>query len=133
MSVAVAAIGGVTSVADFRPPPAVTATPPSVPTDIPVAQAVTPGANIPALRNDSRKPDKAAAGTSNVVVIDPQTHAVVFRSVDPNSGLVIDQIPAQALLRQRAYLDAQAAQALVSGKDVSTAVLTAEQQVDTTT
>jgi hypothetical protein len=120
----------VTSVADFRPLPAVA---PSTPTDIPAPQAVSPSANIPAPRNDSRRSDKSAGGTSNVVVIDPQTNAVVFRSVDPNSGFVIDQIPAQALLRQRAYLNAQAAQALAQGKDFSSAVLTAEQQVDTTT
>jgi len=126
-------IGPVTSVADFRPAPAAAASP-SVPTDLPAPQAVSPGSSIPAPRNDSRKPDKTAApGASNVVVIDPQTDAVVFRSLDPNSGIVIDQIPAQALLRQRAYLDAQAAQALVQGKDLSTAVLNAEQQVDTTT
>ncbi|HLH96948.1 MAG TPA: hypothetical protein VKW08_17695 [Xanthobacteraceae bacterium] len=127
------ALGSVTNVADFRPLPAVAAAPPSVPTDIPAPQAVAPSASIPAPRNDARKPDKPGAGTSNVVVIDPQTSTVVFRSVDPNSGLVIDQIPAQALLRQRAYVDAQAVQALVKGKDFSTAVLVAEQQVDTTT
>jgi hypothetical protein len=126
-------LGPVTSVADFRPQPAVAAAPPAVPTDIPAAQAVAPTTNIPAPRNDSRRPDRAAGGTSNVVVIDPQTNAVVFRSVDPQSGIVIDQIPTQAILRQRAYLDAQAAQALVKGKDFSTAVLAAEQQVDTTT
>lgn len=129
-----AALGtATTNVAGFRPLPAVAATPPSVQTDLPAPQAVSPSTNIPATRNDSRKPDKTAAGTSNVVVIDPQTNAVVFRSVDPNSGIVIDQIPAQALLRQRAYLDAQAAQALSQGKNFNSAVLTAEQQVDTTT
>jgi hypothetical protein len=127
------AVGPVTSVADFRPQPAVAASPPSVPTDLPAPQAVNPGSNIPAARNDSRKPDRTSPGTSNVVVIDPQTNAVVFRSVEPNSGIVIDQIPAQALLRQRAYMDAQAAQALVEGKDPSAAALSAEQQVDTTT
>ena len=128
------AVGSVNGVADFRPLPAVAAAAPSVAaTDLPAPQAVTPTPNIPSTRNDSRRPDKAAAGASNVVVIDPQTNAVVFRSVDPNSGLIIDQIPAQALLRQRAYLDVQAAQALAKGKDFSTAVAAAEQQVDTTT
>jgi len=128
-----AAFGQVTGGVDYRAQPVVAATPAAVATDLPAAQAVSPAANIPPARNDSRKPDKAASGTSNVVVIDPQTDAVVFRSLDASTGIVIDQIPAQALLRQRAYLDAQAAQALVKGKDLGAAVVAAEQQVDTTT
>jgi hypothetical protein len=57
----------------------------------------------------------------------------VFRSIDPNSGIVLEQVPSAALLRQRAYLDAQTVQALVTGKDPAAAAVAATaQDVDTT-
>jgi hypothetical protein len=120
-----------TSVVDHHKQPTVAAAAPAVPTELPVAQAVNPAANIPAARNDSHTPGKET--TSRVVLIDPQTNAVVFRSLDATTGSVVDQVPAQAALRQRAYVDAQAVQALIKGKDVNTAVIAAEQNVDTTT
>jgi hypothetical protein len=67
------------------------------------------------------------------VIVDPQTSALVFRSLDADTGSVISQVPTQALLRQRAYVHAQTVQALIKGKDLSAAVLAAEQNVDTTT
>ena len=130
---AAVAINPVTSVGDYRGQPAVPAAVPSVPTDIPAAQAINPAANIPATRNDARRADKTAPGTSRVVFIDPQTNAVVYRSLDASTGAIIDQVPARALLRQRAYVDAQAVQALINGKSLTQAVLAASQQeVDTT-
>ena len=121
----------VTSVLDHHKQPTLAATAPAVPTELPAAQAINPAANIPAVRNDSRKPEKSTP--SRVVLIDPQTNAMVFRSLDATTGSVIDQVPAQAALRQRAYVDAQAVQALIKGRDVTTAVIAAEQNVDTTT
>ena len=121
----------VTSVVDHHKQPTLAATAPAVPTELPAAQAINPAANIPAARNDSQKPEKGAP--SRVVLIDPQTNAMVFRSLDATTGSVIDQVPAQAALRQRAYVDAQAVQALIKGRDVTTAVIAAEQNVDTTT
>ena len=121
----------VTSVLDHHKQPTVAAAAPAVPTELPAAQATSPAANIPAVRNDSRKPEKSTP--SRVVLIDPQTNAVVFRSLDPTTGSVVEQVPAQAALRQRAYADAQAVQALIKGRDVTTAVIAAEQNVDTTT
>jgi hypothetical protein len=120
----------VTSVVDLRAQPGLTSTAPAVSTDLPAAQAVNSIANIPPPRHDPRKADKPAQGTSRVVIIDSQTHAVVFRSLDAHTGAVIDQVPAQALLRQRAYVDAQAVQALIHGKNVTTATLAAA-EIDT--
>jgi hypothetical protein len=121
-----------TSVVDFRAQPAVAATAAPVPTDLPAPQAVNPAPNIPPTRNDARKADKGTPGPSRVVIVDPQTNAVVFRSLDAYTGAVIEQVPAQALLRQRAYVDAQTVEALIKGKSVTSAELAAAQEVNTT-
>ena len=121
----------VASVVDHHKQPTFAVAAPAVATELPAAQVINSAANIPAVRNDSRKPEKST--TSRVVLIDPQTNAVVFRSLDATTGTVVDQVPAQAALRQRAYVDAQAVQALIKGRDVTTAVIAAEQNVDTTT
>jgi hypothetical protein len=121
----------VTSVVDFRAQPAVAATAAPVPTVLPVRQAVNPAPNVPGTRNDARKADKSTPGPSRVVIADPQTNAVVFRSLDAHTGAVIDQVPAQAQLRQRAYIDAQTVKALTNGKSVTSAELAAAQDVDT--
>jgi hypothetical protein len=117
----------VASVVDYHKQPTFAAAAPAVRTELPAAQTISAATNIPAARNDSRK------APSRVVLIDPQTNAVVFRSLDATTGSVVDQVPAQAALRQRAYVDAQAVQALIKGKDVNTAVIAAEENVDTTT
>jgi hypothetical protein len=127
------AVNPVTSAADFRAQPASAATVTAAPTDLPPARAVIPAPDIPPARTDTRKPDKSAPGTSRAVVVDPQTDTLVFRSIDPNSGIVLEQVPSAALLRQRAYLDAQTVQALVTGKDPAAAAVAATtQDVDTT-
>ena len=122
----------VTTVVDHHKQPTLVAAAPAVRTELPAAQAINSAANIPAVRNDSRKPERDTP--SRVVLIDPQTNAVVFRSLDATTGSVVDQVPAQAALRQRAYVDAQTVQALIKGKDVSAAVFAsaATQDVDTT-
>jgi hypothetical protein len=122
----------VTSVVDFRAQPAFAPTAAAaVPTELPAPQAINPAPSLPATRNDTRKADKGTPGPSRVVIADPQTNAVVFRSLDAYTGAIIDQVPAQAALRQRAYIDAQTVQALIKGKSVFTA-LTATQDVDAT-
>jgi hypothetical protein len=126
------ALNPVLGVVDHHAQPASGPAPP-VPTDLPTAQAVNSAANIPAPRNDTRKPEKSPPGASRVVIIDPQTEAVVYRSLDAYTGRVVEQVPSQALLRQRAYQDAQAVQALIQGKIVSPAALAAVPDVDTTT
>lgn len=133
MVIAGVAPNPVTSVVDFRAQPGFAAAA-AVPTDLPAPQAVNSSPNIPPTRNDARKADKTTPNSpSRVVIIDPQTNAVVFRSLDAYTGAVIDQVPAQALLRQRAYIDAQTVRALIKGKSVTTAQLTATaQDIDTT-
>ena len=119
-----------TGAIDFRAQPPAVATTPAVPTDLPVSQALNAAANIPAVRNDLRKPDKASATAREI--LDPRTNLVVYQSVDVQ-GHVIEQVPTQALLRRRAYEEAQTVQALIQGKDIATAVLGAEDNVDRTT
>jgi hypothetical protein len=118
--------------ADYRAAPALAVGPSPVPTDLPASQAISPAPNIPAARNDERKTAKGAADTSRAVIIDPPTDTIVFRSLNVSTGAVIDQVPAQALLRQRAYINAQAAQALIRGKDITTAEIAAARDIDTT-
>jgi hypothetical protein len=134
MVIAGVASNPVTNAVDFRAQTglAPTATAAAVPTTLPAPQAVSPATNIPAPRNDVRKAEKAAPGPSRVVLIDPQTDAIVYRSLDASSGTVIDQVPAQAALRHRAYVDAQAVQALIKGKSLTAAELAAEQDVNAT-
>ena len=107
---------------------------PAAPTELPPVQAINPAPNISPIRNDSRRAaaPSPSPGTSRDTIIDPRTDAVVFRSLDAHTGAVIDQIPSRALLRQRAYVDAQTVQALISGKDVNTAALAAAPDIDTT-
>jgi hypothetical protein len=123
--------GPVTNVGDFRTQAPAVAAVPAVATELPTSQALNAAVNIPELRNDSRKTYHAAAATGREV-IDPQTSAIVFQSVDVQ-GHVVEQVPTQALLRRRAYEQAQTTQALVQGKDFTTALLGAVENVDTTT
>ncbi|HEY6255990.1 MAG TPA: hypothetical protein VIY51_09390, partial [Xanthobacteraceae bacterium] len=106
------ALNPVTSVVDYRGQAPVVAAAPAVPTELPTSQAINAAANIPAVRNDSRRSDRATASTARVI-IDPQTSAIVFQSLDAHTGGVIKQVPTQALLRRRAYEEAQTVQALV--------------------
>jgi hypothetical protein len=53
----------------------------------------------------------------NVVTIDPATREIVSREIDSLTGQIIQQIPAQALLRMRAYT-----RALANGKTVTEAL-----------
>jgi hypothetical protein len=125
--------GPVTSVGDFRTQAPAVATVPAVPTELPTSQALNAAVNIPELQNDTRRADQAAAApATGREVIDPQTSVIVFQSVD-TQGHVVEQVPTQALLRRRAYEQAQTAQALVQGKDITTALLGAVENVDTTT
>jgi hypothetical protein len=126
-------VNPVTSAADFRAQPALAAPATAAPTDIPPSQAVNPTPNIPAARIDARKATEKSPGASHAVVVDPQTDELVFRSLDPSSGIVIEQVPSQALLRQRVYVEAQTVQALIKGQDPAAAAVAASaQDIDTT-
>jgi hypothetical protein len=124
------ALSPVTSVVGYRGS-ATIAVAPLAATDIPVAKLTSQAAKFPAARSDPQKADAATAGTSRVI-IDPQTNAVVYQSLDASTGAIVEQFPSQSLLRQRVYADAQAVQALIKGKSFSEAAVAAAQEVDTT-
>ncbi len=128
------AVNPVSSAVDSRAQTTVGGSAPATPTELPPVQAINPAPNIPPTRNDSRRSaaPSPSPGTSRDTIIDPRIDAVVFRSLDAHTGAVIDQIPSRALLRQRAYVDAQTVQALISGKDVNTAAIAAASDIDTT-
>jgi hypothetical protein len=128
-----ATLSPVASVVDFHAQPALGASAPAVPTDLPVAQTISQATNIPAARNDSRRPEKATPGPSRVVIIDPQTNAIVFRSLNARTGDIIEQLPTQALLRKRAYEEAMVVQALIDRKNPTAAALAAAQNIAVTT
>jgi len=98
----------------------------ATPIDRPLT-TTSPAATVSATRADSRKVAQGTPGSSRII-FDPQTSAVVYQSLNPSSGIVIDQVPSQTLLRQRAYV----LQALINGKDFSAAVVAAAQGLDTT-
>jgi hypothetical protein len=125
-----AALNPVTSVVGYREQPAIATL--AAPTDLPTPRPIGP-ANTPAASNDSQPAGTGPRGASRVVIIDPQTNTIVFRSLDAYTGSVIEQVPTPALLRQLAYEVAQGAQALIEGKDPTAAMLAAMQKVDITT
>jgi hypothetical protein len=124
------ALSPVTSVVGYRAPASV-AVAPATATDVPAAESTSQAAKIPAARTDPQT-EAGAAGISRVI-IDPQTNAVVYQSLDASTGAIVEQVPSQALLRQRVYADAQATQALIKGKNFDQAAVAAAQEVDTTT
>ena len=126
------ALNPVTSVGGYREQPN-NAAAPAVPTDLPAPQATSPAVNVSTAPSDSPQTPNGTQGTSRAVIIDPQTDTVVYQSLDAYTGDVIEQVPAPALLRQLAYEAAQAVQALIQGKNPTTAMLAAMQKVDTTT
>ena len=126
-----AALNPVTSVVGYRAP-ATVAVAPATATDVPAAESTSQAAKIPAAHTDPQKTEAGAAGISRVI-IDPQTNAVVYQSLDASTGAIVEQVPSQALLRQRVYADAQATQALIEGKNFDQAAVAAAQEVDTTT
>jgi hypothetical protein len=129
------AVNPVSSAIDSRALTTVGVPAPAAPPDLPPVQTVSPAPNISPNRNDSRRGaalSSSSTGASRDTIIDPRTDAVVFRSLDAHTGAVIDQVPSQALLRQRAYVNAQTVQALLTGKDLASLEVAAAQDVDTT-
>jgi hypothetical protein len=104
-----------------------------VPADPPALQATSPALNIPAAPNDLQQTQDAPRGISRPV-IDPQTYTAVIQPPDSyTGGVIVQEVPALALLRQLVYEDAQARQALIQGKDPNAAMLAAIQKIDTPT
>ncbi len=126
------AVNPVSSAIDSRALTSVGVPAPAAPTDLPPVQVVSPAPNTSPIRNNSRRATAPSTSSSRDTIIDPRTDAVVFRSLDAHTGAVIDQVPSQALLRQRAYVDAQTVQALITGKNIASLEVAAAQDVDTT-
>jgi hypothetical protein len=106
---------------------AASAAAPAAPAGLPITAGTRPAVSISAARTDVRNTDQGAPGTSRTI-FDPQTNAVVFQFINASTGGVVEQLPSQTLLRQRAYLEL----ALINGKDFDAAVRAAAQEIDTT-
>jgi uncharacterized FlaG/YvyC family protein len=61
------------------------------------------------------KLDIGSAGNKARYIQDPDTSAIVFQVVDPSSGNVIEQLPSETALRNRAYDSAREAHSQQSG------------------
>ncbi len=90
-------------------------------TELPASQTVSAAANGAAIRNDL--PRVRGLFTQDVE-IDYYSRELVFRLKDERSGVVVQQVPAEALLRLRAY-----ARAIADGKTPTQALYQANLRV----
>ncbi|MGH1569359.1 hypothetical protein ACRAWG_00230 [Methylobacterium sp. P31] len=71
------------------------------------ASAVTQEAPEPQTPSTPLEPavklDIGTGGDKARYIQDPETSAIVFQVVDPNSGNVVEQLPSETALRNRAY------------------------------
>src|SRR5262249_25538015 len=72
----------------------------TVATDLPATKTVTAPQNATPLRNDLKRAEESV---TRDVTLDQQTREVVYKVIDPRSRQVVRQVPAEALLRMRAY------------------------------
>jgi hypothetical protein len=101
-----------------------------VPADPAASQPAGPPERSAATPNDPQQTQ--AYGAVPRAVIDPQTHTAIIQPPDTYlGGVVVEQAPALALLRQIAYQDAQMRQALIQGKDPNAAIVAAVRKIDT--
>jgi len=88
--------------------PAAAAAQTATPTDLPQAKAVSPpSASTPAQNQTPAPQTSGAAYVSHNIVIDPQSQEVIYRVMDTRTSQVLWQAPDAALLRRRAYAQAQ--------------------------
>ena len=71
-----------------------------VATDVPPEQSVSPTEAIARSRNDAELTSREVA---RKIEIDARTNAVILRIVDQDTRQVVSQIPAEAVLKLRAY------------------------------
>jgi hypothetical protein len=96
-------VGGIAVTGDNRPPAG--ATPASVATELPATKAVGGAAESSAAQNPPAN-NSGADATTQTVTIDPQSREVIYRVIDARTRQVIQQVPSEALLRNRAYSQA---------------------------
>jgi flagellar protein FlaG len=88
--------------------------PDTVPTELPPVATVTaatetPPARLDVSRSAARLQEVEALAQEAIkrnLLVDPDTRQVVYKAVDTRSGVVIEQIPDEALLKLRAYVRA---------------------------
>jgi flagellar protein FlaG len=82
-------------------------------TELPADMTVTAAAPVLNVKLDISTVGSAMRSIEDSVrratVLDPQTRQMVFRATDQRTGRVIQQIPDEALLRLRAYVQSEAA------------------------
>jgi len=71
-------------------------------TDLPSATAATPAAVVAVARNSPPATD----ASTGFFTLDPLIGAVIYQVVDTRTQQLIEQVPAQAVLRSRAYENA---------------------------
>jgi flagellar protein FlaG len=81
-----------------------------------VTQQNTPAQDATTPLEPAVKLDIAPAGDKARYIQDPDTSSIVFQVVDSNSGTVIDQLPSETALRNRAYDAAREAREAQPGK-----------------
>jgi hypothetical protein len=103
---------------------------PNVPADPAAPEPASAAARSAATPNHPQQ-TQAPLSVAPRAVIDPQTHTAIIQPPDTYlGGVVVEQAPALALLRQIAYEDAQMRQALIQGKDPNAAIVAAVQKID---
>lgn len=75
----------------------------AVATHLAPSQAVTAAAKITEARHDPLQSENADASYVRKIILDAHSREVIYRVIDAKSGLVVRQIPEEALLRLRAY------------------------------
>ena len=105
---------------DIRPLSATTPGPQGL--DALAASAASAAAQEPPVAEVANTPlepavklDIAPAGDKARYIQDPDTSSIVFQVVDPNSGTVIEQLPSETALRNRAYDAARGSQGTAPG------------------
>lgn len=91
-------------------------TPDAVRTELPPASTVvaateTPPARLDVSRSAARLQEAEAAAQDAIkrnLTVDQETRQVVYKAVDTRSGMTVEQIPDESLLKLRAYVRASA-------------------------
>jgi flagellar protein FlaG len=82
-------------------------------TELPAAKTVTAAAAVETVRLDISNAGSALQSIETSVrratIVDAETRQLVFRATDQRTGRVLQQIPDEALLRLRAYVQSEAA------------------------
>jgi hypothetical protein len=77
------------------------------PTQLPPEQTVAPAPDSTPTNNGTAQPGNPSSDNiTSSITIDPQSREVIYRVIDSRTRQVIQQVPDEALLRNRAYSQA---------------------------